>query len=925
MQLRLTRVALDRPWRKSALLSFLAVLMGTRYLLLTPVATSWRFGKHAVIQDPGPCGVAPASHRRVAGYLSSTEPAWSPRAERIAFAVWGDDQTGIYAMSPDGTDVRRVTADEDAVYDRRPQWSPDGRDLVFSRTSSGVPDGSLDGIWRVHVDGTGLRRLAGAAPTGVSVSSPVWSPDGARIAYVRAATKSINTVQKRDTAAAAIWVMDSSGRGARRLAFVRDASALSWSPDGRVIAFEANRLGHTEIDLVDPSTGRWRRLPTQADWAGEPAWSPDGHHLAYLVRDTSRTNVRRNEDEPTYHGRVAIANVDGAGVRVHAGVHDAFTGSAPSWSADGRELVYACGPPEWGPGGPNALHLCTVRSDDGSEPRRLRWSISAARFPAWSPDGNEIAYLAREDGDSAESRLRVVSFRGDDDSLIVAGLERMSPATWSPDGTQLVFVSEPPGASSALCIVDRQTRRVRTLGVQLDIAGVSYELAHDEPVTWSPNGTRLALLATAKGVFDFRSLVVVVAVDGTAQVAASVPLYLVGAPTWSPDGRWLAVAGTPSADFSAVDLYILDSSGRTRPRRLRHGSDFTYGGPAWSPDGSLVAYLGAARRHASLSWFEAEPRHSIVRAVASTGGRSTRIALVDMPLGPLIWSPREQSITLTSTDPAGARSRIVSIDVASHRLRWLTSGAPHDHSPAWSPDGRWLAFVSDRDGTDAVYLVGADGEDERRLAPSLRPARISLEEHWFAGVRNAVRASAERRTLTSAHAACPASVVPWRARPTMVSRAHRLVVHPPIARISSARAMRIWSFAANACASLSATSASAEASAATGTNPRALRSCAIANAARRASSAARATSAPCSARAAARYARSTSTDTRSRASANPISAASSCAIRSRDCDPRFPQSHAVHEPWMLNPTAWRGRKLTPLSIVYVKPTPMSGM
>ena len=144
-------------------------------------------------------------------------PSWSPDGKHIVF-VHQDDYVNelpvneqIWLMNADGTDKHALTTGAEPK-DQLPSWSPDGKFIVYA---SGVGDN--EGIWTVAVDGTGPVQLSGCRPTdpkpcaGGSDFGPVWSPDGTRIAFLRA----FMAVGANDRS---VYVMNADGTGTQRLA-----------------------------------------------------------------------------------------------------------------------------------------------------------------------------------------------------------------------------------------------------------------------------------------------------------------------------------------------------------------------------------------------------------------------------------------------------------------------------------------------------------------------------------------------------------------------------------------------------------------------------------------------------------------------------------------------------------------------------------
>ncbi len=204
-------------------------------------------------------------------------PSWSPDGESIAFASWDGivknfvSTFDIYVMGTDGGNPQNLTNNRHD--DRYPSWSPDGERIVFSSARDGHFTNDLGITHEIYVmdaDGGNQQRLI---ENRQNDWSPVWSPDGERIAFA--------SDRRGDFENFDIYVMDADGGNPRNLTNNhRDDWSPVWSPDGERIAFSSNRDGDFDIYVMDADGGNPRNLTNnnRQDDVG-PAW----FNLAFAV------------------------------------------------------------------------------------------------------------------------------------------------------------------------------------------------------------------------------------------------------------------------------------------------------------------------------------------------------------------------------------------------------------------------------------------------------------------------------------------------------------------------------------------------------------------------------------------------------------------------------------------------------------------
>jgi eukaryotic-like serine/threonine-protein kinase len=490
------------------------------------------------------------------------------------------------------------------------------------------------------------------------------------------------------------------------------------SPDGRYVVYTQSDRGNTSLHIRQVVAGTTVQIqpPSRQRYSGL-TFSPDGNYLYFT----------RREPGTVISALYRISSLGGDPVKMFDRVF-----SAISFAPDGQRIAYL------GVDSTLTETQLMVSKLDGSGGRMLK-SVKAPILlttdPAWSPDGKSIAIGVSNPGAQGyrAAPVLVPASGGAERTLGPARWSGVLNLTWTPDSAAVLLIGATPGIATSTQIW------------HVPVSGAPPQALTNDVNTYTSltsTADGKSLLAVKRAVLSGLFLMDAKNPDAPQQIVSTGPYYTgtMGL-TWTPDGKLIY----SSKSASGIDLFIREAAVNGTPKNLTSDNGFILN-PQITPDGKQLFYSSNRGTGVFHVW-QLDMAAATSRQVTNGGGEVLGCVTPDgqtvfslsaggapgitrnpvnggaaTQFTPRItgvpsMSPDGKQIAMMFVDESGGRrARIGIMPVEGGDFtKTFDFASPSTVSPAWTPDGKALAYPASVAGVSQIWLQPLDGTPPHQL------------------------------------------------------------------------------------------------------------------------------------------------------------------------------------------------------------------
>ncbi len=624
-------------------------------------------------------------------------PALSADGSRLAISYLGD----IWILRVEGGNATRLTIHPS--YEHHPRWSPNGEWIAFSGGREGDDD-----VYVMPSNGGTPRQLT-FLDTDDLVSD--WSPDGNRIVFSArredrypdhemlytvsseggepvAITEAYGSEATMDDSVKRL-LMTRQGSQWWRKGYLSSGSPQVWQFDliAKTFAPITDTTDHQTGDDFRQAASRW------------PMWSPDGALTVASERDGTYNLWRRSISGQWKQ----LTQYKGDGVRFPS---SARTADVVAYEQGTDIFLLKVGQ------APQKVTVNAFGDDLGSAPILRNFNDHAGKL-VFSPDGKQMFLEVR--GETVASRIvgdEDKAARGRANVLSRDNPARESEFTVSPGGDSLVVVSDRWGNRDLLMVTanDPLTAEL-SKALSVNWRPLVATQAEEFAPQFSPDGNSIAF---RRGLGD---LVIQDLEMGGERVLLSGWSLLQYA--WSPDSKWIAFTREDN-EFNS-DIFVIPAQGGAAVNISRHPDEDEQ--PVWSADGSKLAFR-SRRRDNNWDIYVVQLKLADYQKSAADRAEEIRAKAASKK------DKKDEDGDKKKEKPSDKEPVKVTIDTTNiyERLQPVTKLNGEESLPVFSPDGEKIAFTSNHEGENDIYIIKWNGEGIKRLTNgAANPSMIDFE------------------------------------------------------------------------------------------------------------------------------------------------------------------------------------------------------